>query len=112
MIITDIKPCLTRFSPFNFYYHHTIPKIPGCYILTSIKREILYVGQTNNLFRRFQEHLSSPQKTRCSGFDTVIWFYYLAYQEKELNNLEHSWLNQYLEQDGCLPVLNKVHSPS
>lgn len=112
MIIADIKPCITQFSPFNLYCYNTIPKIVGCYILASINREILYIGQTNNLFRRFQEHLSSPQKTRCTAYGRVIWFYYFGCKEQELDRLERSWLNQYLEHHGDLPVFNKVHAPS
>jgi len=88
-----------------------VPKQSGCYVLTTIDNEILYIGLSNNLFDRFQQHLGNPQKTNSTIKGKVVWFYYSIYDVTNLPKLERSWLNQYVAIHGERPLLNNLDSP-
>ena len=111
MNIAKLDPQPVHKVPFQLREYHRLPKVCGCYVLTSADGDILYVGLTNSLFRRFQEHLESPQKTGVTSLGKVIWFHYLECEELQLEQLERTWLNEYQHKHGILPELNKHQSP-
>jgi putative endonuclease len=65
---------LSYHKPKQFYYHYV-------YILTNKYRTTLYIGVTNNLYRRIQEHLQDIEDSK----DTFVARYKtsdLIYTEK------------------------------
>ena len=95
-----------KLSSFKF-----IPKEAGCYVLTTFDNHILYIGLSDNLFERFQQHLGNSEKTNPTKEGKAIWFYYLRYDSRNLEKLERSWIIQYENIHGRLPILNDVSSP-
>ncbi len=91
----------------------TVQKRPRkvSYLITTFDDEILYIGLTDNLQRRFGEHSGNKEKNNSTKQGRAFWFYYMMCAEKELCKIERTWLNQYEIIHGNLPVLNKVSSP-
>jgi hypothetical protein len=87
-----------------------VPDAPGCYVLTTISRIVLYVGLTDNLRRRMSEHLDSPEKTAVKEVGRAVLFFWLETQET--HKVERTWMNTHVQHEGGLPMLNKVYSPA
>jgi excinuclease UvrABC nuclease subunit len=96
---------------FHFASYKTIPVKAGCYVLTTFDADILYIGLSENLFNRFQQHLNNPKKVNPTRDGKAFWFYFTIYNPNNLRNLERTWLNQYVAMHGRRPILNKVDSP-
>ena len=86
-----------------------VPSSSGCYVLSNIDETILYVGLSNCLARRFDQHLDSPDKTAQTPLGREIWFHWLRYENLEM--LERTWLNSHEVAEGKLPYFNLVRSP-
>mgnify|MGYP003396698001 FL=1 len=89
----------------------SVPKVFGCYVLTTFDNHILYIGLSDNLYERFNQHLDNPEKTKPTKEGKAIWFYFQTYNPKNLEQLERTWLNQFVTRHGRRPILNKVDSP-
>jgi excinuclease UvrABC nuclease subunit len=111
MKIDELKPLPTEKVQFKLVEYKSVPKVDGCYVLTTFDNHILYIGLSNNLHERFKQHLANPEKTKPTKDGKAIWFYFISYDKKNLPQLERSWLNQYNLVHGKRPVLNKVDSP-
>jgi predicted GIY-YIG superfamily endonuclease len=111
MKVNQLIPVVENRVQFSFKAHKFVPAESGCYVLTNFDNEVLYIGLTDNLHRRFAEHRDTKEKRQETSQGTAFWFYYLPYEEKEVNRLERTWLNLYMESHGVLPILNKVYSP-
>ena len=111
MIIQNLKP--SPIDKFNFKLSSikNIPKESGCYVLTTFSGDILYIGLAVNLQNRFKQHLDNINKISPTSNGKAVWFYFKLYDPKNLNKLERSWINQYVETHGEFPILNKVNSP-
>lgn len=96
---------------FKLSSFKSVPKETGCYVLTTFDNDILYIGRSDNLFDRFQQHLDNPEKTNPTKEGKTIWFYFTIYDPKNLPKLERTWINQFDAIHGRLPILNKVNSP-
>jgi hypothetical protein len=96
---------------FSLGCHKFVPKEAGCYVLTTFDGTILYIGLTDNLYRRFSEHRNSKDKNHQTAHGTAFWFYYLICEESKINLIERTWLNSHATEAGLLPILNKVNSP-
>ncbi|MFH1674859.1 MAG: GIY-YIG nuclease family protein [Pseudomonadota bacterium] len=96
---------------FKLSSFKSVPKEPGCYVLTTFDNDILYIGLSDNLFDRFRQHLDKPEKTNPTKVGKAVWFYYTIYDPTNLPKLERTWLNQFDVIHGRLPILNKVNSP-
>jgi predicted GIY-YIG superfamily endonuclease len=107
----QLVPKVDNRVQFSLKYRKFVPKETGCYVLTAFDDEVLYIGLTDNLYRRFAEHRDNREKRDPTSRGVAFWFYYLACAEKEIYRIERSWLNQHVELHGELPVLNKVNSP-
>lgn len=96
---------------FNLATYKSVPKVTGCYVLSTFDNDILYIGLSENLNDRFQQHLGNSEKTKPTKNGKAIWFYFATYDPKNLPQLERTWINQFVALHGQLPILNKVNSP-
>jgi excinuclease UvrABC nuclease subunit len=96
---------------FKLASFKSVPKQTGCYVLTTFDNHILYIGLSDNLYDRFQQHLDNPEKTNPTEEGKAIWFYFTIYDATNLPRLERTWINQFVAVHGRLPILNKVNSP-
>jgi len=111
MKIDELQPQPTNKIQFKLTAFKKVPQYAGCYALTTFENEILYLGLSDNLFIRFQQHLDNPEKTNPTSEGKVIWFYFTSYDKSNLPKLERTWINQFVNIHGRLPILNKVNSP-
>lgn len=111
MKIQQLIPAVEKRFEFTLKFRKFVPQSIGCYVLTTFDGEILYIGLTDNLNRRFFEHRETKEKRTPTPNGKTFWFYCLTCEEKETFRIERTWLNQYLEVHGVLPVLNKIYSP-
>ena len=111
MKVDQLIPLPTKKCVFTLSHYKRIPNAVGCYIISNYENDIIYVGLSNNLQRRFCQHLENPDKTSIGIYGRPTWYYYLFSSENELEKIERTWLNQYQNVHGCMPVLNKVASP-
>lgn len=82
-----------------------MPEDSGCYVLTSFDGHILYIGQSKNLRRRFEEHLDNLAKTQATSQGRAVWFHWLLHKDLHLNALERGWLNEHAAVEGNWPIL-------
>ena len=85
-----------------------VPNDRGTYILANFEGEVLYVGRSVNMGRRFIEHLGSPDKNQVTSKGKPYWFYYFRCSRYEEIKLERGLINQVLLETGELPPLNKI----
>lgn len=111
MKIEELIPLPKDKVHFKLVSFKSVPKKTGCYVLATFENDILYIGLSDNLFNRFQQHLDNPKKTNPTKEGRAIWFYFTIYDPKNLPKLERTWLNQFLSKHGRRPILNKVDSP-
>lgn len=111
MKVEALKPTPKDKTSFKLSSFKSVPKKCGCYVLTTFENDILYIGLSNNLYERFKQHLDNPEKTNPTAEGKAVWFYFNAYDLKNLPKLERTWINQFDSTHGELPILNKVNSP-
>lgn len=111
MNIRELTPASSLRVLFHLSKHKFVPHESGCYVLTTFEGEILYIGLSQNLNRRFGEHRDTKEKCSPTQQGLAFWFYYLPYAANELARLERTWLNDHVSRHGNLPILNKVNSP-
>ena len=111
MKLEELTPKPIDKVQFKFAFFKSVPQINGCYVITTFDNSILYIGLATDLNSRFKEHLNNKEKTAPTKEGKAIWFYFSAYDSRNLPKLERTWLNQYKDQHGQLPILNKVNSP-
>lgn len=111
MKLQELDPCPSDKVQFKLSSYKSVPKVDGCYVLTTFDNVILYIGLSKHLHERFKQHLDSPDKKNPTTEGKAIWFYYTTYNKKNLPKLERTWINQYLSVHGRLPILNKINSP-
>ena len=111
MKVEELVPIPDIKALFKLSAYKAVPNSSGCYVLTTYDDYILYIGLTDNLLMRFQQHIDNPVKTKPNVEGKAIWFYYKLYNSKKLNFLERTWINQFVAVHGNLPILNKVNSP-
>lgn len=111
MKINELIPLPKEKVSFKLASFKSVPNKTGCYVLTTFDDDILYIGLSDNLFNRFQQHLDNPDKTNPTKEGKAFWFYFADYDPKNLPKLERTWLNQFTSKHGRRPILNKVDSP-
>lgn len=110
MNIGKLSPLPICREAFRLSREAYVPAKAGCYVLTTFSGVVLYIGLTKNLRKRMRNHLETPEKVNATPAGKAILFYWMEYTE--LNKLERTWLNIHIENEGCLPVLNKIFSPT
>lgn len=111
MKVEQLIPCPKDKVLFSLSSFKSVPKENGCYVLATFENEILYIGLSVNLHERFKQHLDNPEKTRPTSAGRAVWFYFMPYNPKNLEQLERTWLNQFANIHGRRPILNKADSP-
>ena len=111
MKIEELYPSPKDKVHFILASYKSVPKDCGCYVLTTFDNHVLYIGLSDNLHERFKQHLDNPEKTKPTNEGKAIWFYFMVYNPKNLEQLERTWLNHFTTQHGRRPILNKVDSP-
>lgn len=111
MNVANLHPPPQEKVLFQLSVYRQVPEDSGCYVLTSSEGRILYIGQSKNLRRRFEEHLDKPAKTQATPQGRAVWFHWLLYEELRLNALERGWLNEHASVEGVLPILNDASPP-
>jgi hypothetical protein len=109
MNIGELVPQPQESETFRRNRCRYVPESAGCYVLTTFLREVLYIGLTNNLRRRMNEHLDNPHKTAETATGRAVLFHWIA--NEGTNKIERTWLNIHIQNEGRLPVLNNIYSP-
>jgi len=76
------------------------------YIMTNPYKEVLYIGVTNNLYRRVLEHRSKTIEGFTNKYNCTIIVYYEFYEkitdairrEKQLKNWKREWKLQLIKE--------------
>lgn len=108
MNVEKLTPRPLLRESFHLSREKFVPDRSGCYVLTTFSGIVLYIGLAKVLRRRLHEHLNSLEKTNITAFGRAVLFYWL--ESDELQKVERTWLNIHLENEGALPVLNKIYS--
>ena len=111
MNVASLRPQPEEKTHFRLIVYRRVPEDSGCYVLTSFGGRILYIGQSKNLRRRFEQHLDDPAKTQATPQGRAVWFHWLLHKELHLNALERGWLNEHATVEGVLPILNDISPP-
>ncbi len=112
MIVTELKPNISKKLEFHLNKVKFLPEKMGCYVITNFNEDIMYIGQTINLKSRMQQHLDNVEKTKLTQIGKAYYFYFKTVdQEKDLNKLERGWLNHFELKEGHIPILNSVRGP-
>lgn len=111
MNVSALNPVPKDRVSFSYSSLREVPKASGCYVLTTFRGFILYVGLSLDLSERFEFHVNDPGKTSPTQEGKATWFYYLRYDAKNLPRLERTWIVAFERQHGRKPILNKVSSP-
>jgi len=109
MKIGELIPQPLCYGMFRRSQTRFVPDTPGCYLLTTISRVVLYIGLTDNLRRRMNEHLDGGKKTVATELGRAVLFFWL--ETREMHKVERTWMNTHVQHEGFLPILNKVYSP-
>ena len=110
MNINQLIPLPVNSETFKRDRERFIPKSSGCYVLTTFEKKVLYIGLTNNLRRRMNEHLDNPTKTKGTELGRAVLFYWL--ESEDTNKIERTWLNIHIQNEGIMPILNSIYSPT
>ncbi len=92
---------------FDLRFSAQVHARAGCYILTSLDDDILYIGETKDLNRRFKEHLDDPRMTSMTSKGKAAWFVYFSVEPRILRKVESQLLFQVQANDRDIPPLNR-----
>ena len=110
MQASSLVPGPAKRVRFNRGQYLIIPQASGCYVISNAWDDILYIGLSNNLRNRFEQHLDNPGKVNPTQAGVAFWFHFLIYDKKKIRKLENSWLQQFQVNEGVLPILNSIQS--
>ena len=108
MKVQDLNARYTGRARYARWAQGDVPQTSGCYAFTNVYDDVLYVGQSTNLYRRFEQHLDD---TRMDGNPTTgltHWFYYFEVPEMELKRTEDALLARHKFHTTHLPPLNRA----
>jgi hypothetical protein len=110
MNIDKLIPQPEHCETFKRHRERFIPPSPGCYVLTTFEKIVLYIGLTNNLRKRINDHLDSPKKTGETKIGRAVLFFWI--ESTDTNKIERTWMNIHIQHEGSLPALNSIYSPT
>ena len=108
MKIRSLSPALKKRIPFLLSRVIEVPESPGCYVLATIEDEVLYIGKTNSLHRRIQEHLDDSRMTQMTTSGLAVWFYFGSWPTTDIDIVETTLLFNYKAFHGHWPPLNRA----
>lgn len=108
MNVANLKPSPIHQEVFVRARKKFVPKDEGCYALVTFEGQVLYVGKTNDLNRRFIQHLDNQEKTSPTSEGRAFYFHWWICEN--ISRIESTWLNDCVIADGKLPILNKLIS--
>src|SRR5690349_5742465 len=109
MKIRELIPRPEECETFKRCRQRYVPEKSGCYALTTFNNVVLYIGLTNNLRRRMNEHLNCPDKVCRTSKGKPVLFHWV--ETDKVGKIERTWLNIHIQHDGKLPELNKIYLP-
>ena len=109
MTVDLLVPRPTQCEPFRGSSARFVPARPGCYVLASFSRTVLYVGLASNLRKRMAAHFDDPRKTGATASGRAVWFFWI--ESAETSKIERTWMNICIQHEGRLPEMNRVFSP-
>ena len=109
MNIDALVPKPSHYEAFKRARERFVPETSGCYVLTTFSKIVLYIGLADNLRRRMNDHLDSPAKTAETKLGRAVLFHWI--ETLDTNKIERTWMNIHMQNEGALPVLNKMYSP-
>lgn len=107
MNVSALMPAPTHYQTFEWSSVRYIPERPGCYVLTTFSRSVLYVGRTRNLRTRMSQHLDDDKKASATGPGRAVLFWWT--ESDDIERIERTWANVHIQHEGRLPVLNGVY---
>ena len=107
MKITSLDRRFTSRARFALRDRNDVSMSSGCYALTNVIDEVLYVGETTNLRRRFEQHRGDRRMNGNSTIGVTHWFYFFTCPESELIRIEDGLLSVHKFNTGSLPPLNR-----
>ena len=111
MKVDQLIPAVERKVEFSLKARKFVPASAGCYALSTFELDVLYVGLTDNLHRRFFQHRDTRNKREPTSMGMAFWFHFLTCDERHIYRIERTWLNEHIELHGKRPVLNRMNSP-
>jgi hypothetical protein len=110
MKLTDLAPFPTLNESFRRNRERFVPERSGCYALSTWSGIVLYIGLSNNLRKRMNAHLDTPEKINTTTLGRAAVFSWLECEE--INKVERTWMNIHIQYEGMLPILNSIYSPT
>lgn len=113
MKVSELKPRPAERILFKSWQQRiAAPQQRGCYVIASVDEDILYIGQSEEISERMNDHLTNPRKRQLTSEGVAYWFYYTVCETgDDLNALERGWVLQYQGREGKKPPFNKVMPP-
>ena len=108
MKVYELCPLSVERVQFRHSESVRVPSQSGCYVLTNIYDDILYIGKSVNLCARMQQHLDDSRMTSKTPLGLVSWFNYRLWKAGEINRIEIQLLFDFKALEGQLPTLNRV----
>ena len=108
--VENLIPKPSKRESFRRSRERFLPQISGCYVITTFDGTILYIGLSVGIRRRMVQHLDTPAKVSPTPLGRATWFYWL--ETSDTNKVERTWLNMHLAEEGVLPILNSIYSPT
>ena len=108
MKVLELDETIDERTSFDVRFSGLLPNVSGCYCISNIYEEVLYIGQTIDLRRRMSEHLSDPRMTGKTAQGLPSWFHCKQVHPKKLDQVEGSLLSAYKYSEGDLPALNRL----
>lgn len=112
MLVQQLIPNPEDRVSFSYPSLYLAPDQSGCYALTAFDEEVLYIGQSENIRSRMEQHLGDGSKQEQTPSGKVFWLYYGLCPIRDLDNLENGWINEHILREGRMPFFNKIHPPS
>jgi excinuclease UvrABC nuclease subunit len=109
--IDKLSPPVEGNESFRKSCERFLPDQPGCYVLATFGRDVLYIGLAISLRRRIAQHLENPGKTALTSQGRAVMVHWRTAGPLELEKLERTWLLIHEQYEAKLPPLNSVHSP-
>ena len=85
-----------------------VPEASGCYVMTNIADDVIYVGESKNLNRRIQQHLCDRRMTGLTSLGLVNWFCFGLWPSTDIAVVEEKLLFNYRARHGRWPPLNRT----